>query len=328
MQIYPFSPLFSLTRGGLIPEIVVFGASATKSQSNGVVGDKEAMIVTRSLLNPWQFCSCEIADMREFWTIGLALHSGQDMHLQALTELSQHAAAGEEELICPREYPIDADAQARLKLAGKQPRRFHHPNAGKHLTMLAACRHHDLDIESYWNPSHPIQKRLFGLVGKEAGEEVKWVADSCGLPTAAMTMRAHLHMWERFALDDASIASTARRLWLANPELIGGAGRLDSELCKVLAGHALVKEGADGLIVVQSLPTGEEPIESLLVKVTSGYHRNHMAIALIAAIQKHELTTPTFQKLRSHLEDQIKTWLRPDISLELLPTRAAQGTTT
>lgn len=314
MQLPPFEPISALSRGS-IPEIVVYGTIVTKYQGQPPKGPADLVFLTRSLLNPWQFLACEVIGRENFWAIGLALHSGQECHMEALEKLAIIADSGDEELICPREYPIDWEVVARLKLSQEKPSRFHHPNSGKHLLMLANCRKFSLPLHSYWEPSHPLQKKIFGIVGREAGEEVRWVTDSCGLPTAVMSMRAHLNMWEKLSLDQSPLVTNLKQLWLENPILIGGKGRLDSEITLASEGSALVKEGADGLIIVQSLPTTNEPIASILIKLAGGYHRTHIAMALLAAIQANPSLPSVFERIESYLKHKLDDWLRPGVEI-------------
>ena len=107
--------------------------------------------------------------------------------------------------------------------------------------ILAACEKRGIEKNNYWEPGHPLQKSLFSLIGKEARKQVQWVYDSCGLPTFLMDMKTHLKMWERLALDESEISVVMKDLWLNNPRLVGGRGRLDSDLT-IAAGGSLAEQ--------------------------------------------------------------------------------------
>lgn len=302
------NPLFALSRGPA-PEIVVHGAIMTKLQDQEPVGMSDFSFLASSLLSPWQFLSADIADNQDFWSLGLAFHSGQDIHMTALEKLSEKARSGENELFCPREYPLDWEYTARLRFSNKKPMRIHHPCSGKHLLFLASCEHFGYKKDHYWDPSHPIQKKLFSFIGREAREQVQWAYDQCGLPSFFMNARTHLQMWERLCLDESEKTISMKDLWLNNPRLVGGRGRLDSDLTLAAKGKALVKEGTDGLLIVQSFPFQNDPAASCLIKISSGYNKTYLALALLSAINSNPQLPPVFMELKDYLQSRLDEWL-------------------
>jgi L-asparaginase II len=314
MRLPAFEPLAGLSRGN-IPEIVIYGSVVTKTMDQSIKGDSHWGLITRSLSSPWQFMACDIDGKDSFWTIGLALHSGQTEHMEALDRLGQSSSCGEEELICPREYPIDPQVMASLKLQGQKPKRLHHPNSGKHLLMLYTCQKEGYPIHSYWDNHHPLQRKIYSQIGKEAAHEIRWVMDGCGLPSPVMTAAIHLNMWERFVLDESKKATHVKDLWLRYPELVGGRGRLDTDLILACEGRALIKEGSDGLFLIQSLPGyGEDP-SSVLIKLAGGYHRTHMALGILSAIYKNPGLPKIFQRIEEYLRYKLDDWLKPGVKL-------------
>ena len=307
-------PIFALNRGPA-PEFVLHGAVTSKIQNEDPTGSCQFQFLTRSLLNPWQFLSAGVRSVSPLWSMGLAFHSGQDIHMKALDGLSREARAGDAELFCPREYPVDWEYAARMRFSGIRPSRIHHPCSGKHLMILAACEKRGIEKNNYWEPGHPLQKSLFSLIGKEARKQVQWVYDSCGLPTFLMDMKTHLKMWERLALDESEISVVMKDLWLNNPRLVGGRGRLDSDLTIAAGGKALVKEGSDGLLIVQSFPDGPHPAASVLIKLSSGYHKAFLALALYTTIKKQKSLPPVFQDLMEYLGSRMDEWVPRDHTL-------------
>lgn len=301
-------PLFALTRNSL-PELLIHGAYVIKPQGQDCVGDEDFSFYVGSLLSPWQFLAADIAEAQAFWSLGIAFHSGQNIHLQALAQIAKIAEAGEEELICPREFPLDWELSARLKISHRKPLRMHHPCSGKHLVMLAACHKFGYQKDLYWETDHPLQKKIFNLIGKEAGQQVYWINDTCGVPSFFMPARVHLGMWERFALDEGEKAAVIKDLWLQNPRLVGGRGRLDSDLTLAANCKALVKESGNGDILVQSLADGSHPATSILIKLSSGHSKRYLALALLVIIRKNPWLPPIFHELREYLHSRLDEWV-------------------
>ncbi len=313
------APLFALARKG-VAEVVISGLSYLKIDGQKVQGsDPSVLVIARSLLKPWQFLAADVGDNEPFWALGLASHSGQPHHMEQLAHLREVAHAGEDELVCPRGFPLDPAVSSVMQTSGIQPTRMHHPCAGKHLVQLAACRQHGYPLERYWDSEHPLQKRLALLLGQQLGEKPIWMTDSCGLPTIAATARAHLHLWERLATSDDPKHERLRRLWINNARLVGGYGRLDSDLMEISKGKVLVKEGADGLLMVSALPDGSHPVATCFIKLASGYSTTYLALALWSILSRSEGLPPAMQQVCDYLRSRLERWVPGDQELVLPP---------
>lgn len=312
------NPLFILARKD-VPEIVVHGASIYYDSRSDLSQVPVFPLVARDLLNPWQFLAADVSGSEDFWALGLSSHSGEPMHLEALARFAAHIHASENDLFCPRGYPFDWEISTRLKLSGEKPSRFHHPSSGKHLLMIAACRKHHYTIESYLDISHPVQKRLLSIVGREAGEQIGWVSDNCGLPTAIMSTRAQINLWEKLAFSDDPAVVALKNMWIKNPRMIGGRKRLDSVLVEIGRGKLLAKEGGNGLLMVQSLPTDSEPVASCLIKLASGYRFEHLALALWATLSIRNDLPSAFSQVVDYLRGQLPELIPQQYKLHLPP---------
>lgn len=311
--------MFSFSRRG-VPEVVVHGLVAFKTEGQVLKGDSaDTTIVTRSLLKPWQALGAGGFQSDDpMWAMAISSHSGQAPQIDQLVSLMHKTGAQESDLMCPRAYPMDPAIASQLRMSGEQPSRLLHPCAGKHLLMIAASRNEHAPIDTYWHDDHPIQKRIQALVGKEASEKITWVPDSCGLPVAAMTVRALLNMYERFAVDTSEPAMALKKLWTENPRLIGGLRRLDSDITEFSAGRLIAKEGADGLLVVQSLPQEGHSVASFFVKVASGYNAAHLAVGLWCALAARPVLPKVFEELKEYLKSRLEEWAPKDQQLSNL----------
>ncbi len=319
-------PLFGLARRG-VAEIVISGAGYMKVEGDTIQGsDPGTMIIARSLLKPWQFLAADMPDETQpdagetFWALGLASHSGQAHHMEQLRHLCLAAGGGgEDDLFCPRHFPLDPGVASVMQNSGVQPTRMHHPCSGKHLLHLAACRRHGHPTQGYWDSEHPLQKRLAAIIGKEITERPIWMTDSCGLPTLALSARAHLNMWERLATSTDPKVERLRGLWTANARLVGGYGRLESDLMEALKGRVIAKEGADGLLMVLALPEGGEPAATVFVKLASGYSTTYLALALWSTLSRASSLPRALADVQDYLRSRLEKWVPGDQELTLPP---------
>ena len=317
-------PLFALSRKG-VAEVVISGVSYVKVEGDKIQGENPGVVlISRSLLKPWQFLAVDmppedVTSPEPFWALGLASHSGQAHHMEQLKKLGEIARAGEDELFCPRHFPLDPGVASVMQNSGIQPTRMHHPCSGKHLLHLAACRAHGFSIERYWDVEHPLQKKLAAVIGREVTERPLWMTDSCGLPTVALPIKTHLGMWERLATSDDPKVARLRRIWTSNARLIGGYGRFESDLMEVMKGRVIAKEGADGLLAVLALPEAGEPAAVCLIKLASGYSSTYLALALWSTLSGAKDLPRAFRDVQEYLRSRLEKWVPGDQELSLPP---------
>ncbi len=140
--------------------------------------------------------------------------------------------------------------------------------------------------------------------------------DSCGLPTWAFPVGSYLEAWSRlagimiFASKSTSFTHDKQSL------LLGGSGRLDSELMSICEGGLIAKEGADGLLFLQSLEPFPERLQSLFLKIEGGYDPRSLRLSLYSHLKKHEAKLGhAFKKVFHFLKNYVDHTLPRDIHL-------------
>lgn len=318
-------PTMFMFARGTTPEIAVQGIGTVREHDGDTFTNAPTSLkfVTRSLLKPWQYLAADVGDQTPFWSLGFASHSAQPPQMEALKALCEEASVTESDLICPRSWPLDPGAATAMRIRGETQTRLLHPCSGKHLTMLAACRHHDMPIANYFAPEHPLQKKIYNLVGREASERLEWWTDSCGLPVAAMSVDGYLKLWDRLTRSHDRRSDDLKALWIKNPRLIGGLRRLDSDIMEALPGRILAKEGADGLLAVHTIPSAtDETATTCFVKISAGYNPAHLGLALYSLLRQRSQNgqlTQTLKDLTDYLESRHEEWVPADQTLLLPP---------
>lgn len=311
--------LFSLLRSGFA-EVSIRGWAFLNREGNSA--DNHAMpIVSRSLLKPFQAWAVNsrnpIARTEPFWALVVASHSGQARHLEQLSQLAKTLCVAPEELMCPATFPMDAEVAFQMRHDHEPASGLHHPCAGKHLNIVGLAKHLKLEAKNYIDPNHPLQQGIRAFIEERIGLACQWATDSCGLPAAVMPAGALLKLWQMFAKDDSVSAVEIKKVWVKDPILAGGVGRLDTELMQALPGQILAKEGADGLLAVQCLPPFGE--ETLLIKLASGYNSKYLALGLFSLLSRASQLSSTLQTLLKYLEGRLGEFVPKDQSLFLEP---------
>lgn len=243
-----------------------------------VRGNPEETVLPRSTTKPFQALACLRAGAPlagERLAIAAGSHTGEDFHATTVEAILADAGLGADALRCPPSWPEDEPAKAALIRAGEGESRVRMNCSGKHAAMLAACVANGWPVDTYLDPSHPLQQAVRQAMADAAGEEPAPVAvDGCGAPLFGLTLTGLARAARSLVLDAGSrpVADAMR----AHPEYVGGTGHANTEFMRALPG-TVAKGGAEGVFIAV---TAEG--HAVAVKVIDGSPRATTAIALRA----------------------------------------------
>ncbi len=287
------APLAAVRRGALV-ESVHRGRLAVCDPHGNVLdaaGDPYAYVYARSSAKPFQALPLVLSGAADAFgltetelAVACASHNAEEPHLAAVRSLLEKAGLTEDALQSGAHPPLYAPEAAKLARGGEEPRPIHGNCSGKHAGMLAVCAHEGYTTGGYRNPGHPLQRRILALLCEVCGlreDEVLVAGDNCGVPAFALPLRnlatgfARISSGEGLPDELARAALRIRDAMRANPFLVAGTGRLDTELMD--ATDLLVKGGAEGVLAVGS-PDGW----GMALKVSDGGGRAVRPAALAA----------------------------------------------
>jgi len=206
-------------------------------------GDADLVAAFRSSAKPIQARVSLEAGWRpertEMIAIACASHNGEPGHIAEVRTILEHAGVPEGALRCPADVPLDPTAA----LGVHQRATIFHNCSGKHAGMLAACAASGWPLETYRDPAHPLQQKVRALLESMVGPMEGPLVDGCGVPTYAAALRALARGF--LAINGGAEAAAMR----AHPFLVGGTGRLDTDVMDAVPA-ALCKGGAEGLLCV------------------------------------------------------------------------------
>ena len=239
-----------------------------------IKGDPNALIYPRSAIKSIQ-ASAMVRHGFDSQVRNLALlcasHSGSQSHQEVALQILKEAGLSENALQCVVDRPLGI--AERKEWGDKEPTRLAMNCSGKHAGMLATCVINSWPIDSYLNPEHPLQQVIRKEIETLAEEQMAKVStDGCGAPLFLMTMRGLSRAFYNLATSTDSVHKKVIAACLANPEMIAGIGRGDTELMKLVPG-LFMKIGAEG-VQAAFLPDGR----TVVFKVSDGSERAHQVI--------------------------------------------------
>ncbi len=188
--------------------------------------------------------------------LACASHSGTERHVSVAAEMLARAGLDESALGCGSHEPLSAAAARALIQDRKPPSPLHNNCSGKHAGMLATAVHLGEPTAEYWQPHHPVQSRIAAaledLTGARLGPDRLGI-DGCSAPNWAIPLANLATAFARLVTGEGlpeGRREAARRVvescW-AEPGLVAGPDRLDTELMTRLPKLLFLKTGAEGV---------------------------------------------------------------------------------
>ncbi|MBO6948007.1 MAG: asparaginase [Rhodospirillales bacterium] len=226
-------------------------------------GDPDLMFYPRSAIKFMQslpLIESGAADAHGISTKELALasasHSGTRTHVDAVAAWLARIGLNPDHLGCGPHLPYHEASAHELIHAGSAPTRLNNNCSGKHTGFLTTALHLHEPVEGYLDSAHPVQKRLYDILTLLGGQDLADTGrgvDGCGIPTYGMTLTALATAAQKFAdpngLGEARAKAAQRILAaaMAEPFMIAGPGRFDTDIMGALAGRVATKGGAEGV---------------------------------------------------------------------------------
>ncbi len=254
-----------------------------------VAGEAGFPTFIRSALKPFQALAATSSGVLERYQLtdqDLAIicssHAGEIPQARQAFHILWQAELEASDLLCP----IPAGKSSPLE----------HNCSGKHAGMLATCRAHDWPISNYLERHHPLQQLIrqkFADLLKMPAEEFIGVCDDCGAPTYLLQLDQMAILYAQLAAGESLDLERIMRAMVYHPQLIGGAGRFDTELMLLTQGELVSKSGAEGIQCVGKVGEGM----GLAIKANDGSGRSKYATALYLLQQMGWISPAVFETL-------------------------------
>ncbi len=242
------------------------------------LGDPQTVTYLRSSAKPFQcipLISTGAAERFGFDDKEIALacasHNGEPIHTEIAAGMLRKIGLDASALKCGIHEPFSSEVVRSLREKAEAPNVLQNNCSGKHAGMLALALHIGLPIESYDDPTNPVQELIARTISKFSGIPQSDIAigiDGCGAPVFGLSLFGMALMYARLVhppeVLDEDTREACRRIISAmssHPEIIGGGlnERLDTEIMRAAHGRLISKVGAEGVYTAGVLPCKEWP---------------------------------------------------------------------
>lgn len=243
------------------------------------LGDVEQAFFSRSSIKPLQVLPLVEAGGLERFGFGaeeLALctasHNGSDQHRAVVLGMLQKLGLGPEALQCGTGYPLELKLFGKYPLAGEDEDPLRHNCSGKHSGFLALAKLLEQPLASYLEPDGAAQTRVRAAVAAHCEvtpASLLLGTDGCSAPNFSLPLKNLAVGFKNLAVAQDPARTRVREAMLAHPLLVSGQRRIDYDLAQAFPGRAVVKGGAEGLLLVSF----REPALGIAIKVLDGSPR-------------------------------------------------------
>ncbi len=246
-----------------------------------VFGDPHWKTYWRSTAKPFQAIALvhsgaadRLGVTAEELAIAAGSHAGSARHVGIVDGMLKKGGLTPGHLQCAPHEPFDRTEARRLCREGRDPTTLHSNCSGKHAAMLLTAQAIGQSLDTYTDPSHPVQLMIQQILSEATddpaiGETV--VSDGCGAPIWASRLEDVARAFQKWATGNFAYGEASRRIFqsmIDYPDMVAGVGHWNTRLIEELKPHFAGKGGAEGLFG-GAFADGR----SLAVKVLDGQHR-------------------------------------------------------
>jgi L-asparaginase II len=228
-------------RGGLVEsvhDVAVVAVAAGGAVTAATDGAAELPVFLRSAAKPFQAAPAVAAGVLE--RFGL-----DDRHL-ALACASHVATAEHVALAAELLAAAGLDESALQCGPGDEGGPLTHACSGNHALGLALCVQEGWPTASYLEPSHRLQETYRAAIAELAGTTAEEAGDGCGMRAYRLPLARYAAAFGVLGAADGALGRCATAM-RAHPELVRGAGAIDTELMRAEPG-LVAKVGAEATI--------------------------------------------------------------------------------
>ena len=269
--------LAEVTRSGVV-ESVHAGHVVLLNADGSILfqkGDPTLNVYSRSSLKSIQASAMVRAGLDiepRLLALVCASHAGTAMHQTATKSILAKAGLDEHSLQCILDRPLDEELRRT-----SEPTRLAMNCSGKHAGMLATCVINGWPIDSYLDPSHPLQLAIKAEVEQMSGESVAGVSvDGCGAPLFLFSLLGLARAIRNLTISTDPVHQEVAQACRDFPEMVSGPGRLATRMMQKIPG-LFMKDGAEA-VNVASLPDGR----TSAMKISDGNARAMPAVPTAA----------------------------------------------
>ncbi len=228
-------------------------------------GDVERAIFPRSAIKPIQVLPLLETGAADAFSLSdaeislaCASHNSEARHIETVTALLDRIGLSPEALECGLQISVNEQVKLETVRGGAEASRLRNNCSGKHAGFLTTAVHMGEHTAGYIGRDHPVQQRIFQTISEMCEIDVTQAPegiDGCSIPALALPLRALAHGMAKLAAStglgavrEAACKRVVEAI-AAEPFMMAGSGRFCTAINGAMNGKAVVKTGAEGVMM-------------------------------------------------------------------------------
>jgi len=241
-----------------------------------------------------------------------ASHNGEPVHVEAARGILQKIGLKETHLQCGAHAPYDVPSAEQLIRNGETFTTLHNNCSGKHSGMLACCVQKNYPVESYLNFDHPLQMEILNYVRELSdAKEIYRGTDGCSAPVFELEVLQMARLFARMASGKHELLNRSFSIMRAEPYMIGGANRFDTDL--MLNSNVVGKVGGEGIHCIAVPANATRPAIGIAAKIADGNFRALYPVMIALLKKLGALDHQQMQNLAYYAKTPLKNHRKKDI---------------
>jgi L-asparaginase II len=241
-----------------------------------------------------------------------ASHNGEPVHVEAARGILNKIGLSENHLQCGAHLPYHQPSADELIRTGQPPTTLHNNCSGKHSGMLACCVAKKYPVENYLDFDHPLQLEILQHVRDLSGvREVFRGTDGCSAPVFELEIIQMARMFAQLASGKHELLNRCFAMMRAEPYMIGGAKRFDTDL--MLNSGVVGKVGGEAVHCIAVPASSNRPAIGIAAKIADGNMRALYPMLISLLKQLDALNEQQLQNLVYYAKTPLKNHRKKEI---------------
>ncbi len=260
-------------------------------------GDVERAIFPRSAIKPIQVLPLLETGAAEAFSLSdaeislaCASHNSEARHIETVSALLERVGLTTDALECGPQISTNEQVKLETVRGGGEASRLRNNCSGKHAGFLTTAVHMGEHTAGYIGREHPVQQRVFQTISEMCEIDVAAALegiDGCSIPALALPLSSLAHGMARLAapaglgaVREAACKRVVQAI-AAEPFMMAGSGRFCTAINGAMRGKAVVKTGAEGVMMAAVPAMGL----GVALKIDDGAGRAN-GVAMAAVLRK------------------------------------------
>ncbi len=241
-----------------------------------------------------------------------ASHNGEPVHVEAVQGILSKIGLNPSHLQCGDHAPSHAPSAEELIRKGEAFTALHNNCSGKHAGMLAACVKKNYEVRNYLDFDHPLQLEILHFMEEFSGsKEIFRGTDGCSAPVFFLEVIGMAKIFAQLAAGRQELLKRSFSIMRADPYMIGGLNRFDTDL--MLNSDVVAKVGGEGIHCVGIPPKQDRPAMGLAVKIADGNFRALYPVVTSLLKNLGVLNEQQLQNLSYYVQTPLKNHRKKEI---------------